>query len=166
MDDEIDGRAACSRIARAGKSIPAIKTIVSSGTQCVAGRVRVDGRYEPSWPVFIAWSMSSASPPRTSPTMMRSGRIAAVAHQVLTSPRRALDVRRAGLQPHNVVLLSWSSAASSIVTIRSLSGIIDDITFSNVVLPVPVPPLTSTLSLAVDAAGRISACSGEAFRTR
>src|SRR2546430_8105891 len=28
---------------------------------------------EPSWPVFIACSMSSASPPRASPTMMRSG---------------------------------------------------------------------------------------------
>ena len=30
---------------------------------------------EPSWPVFMAWSMSNASPPRTSPTMIRSGRI-------------------------------------------------------------------------------------------
>ena len=30
---------------------------------------------DPSCPVFIAWSMSSASPPRTSPMMMRSGRI-------------------------------------------------------------------------------------------
>src|SRR5438270_2266253 len=30
---------------------------------------------EPSWPVFIAWSMSSVSAPRTSPTMIRSGRM-------------------------------------------------------------------------------------------
>jgi len=30
---------------------------------------------EPSWPVFIACSMSSAAPSRTSPTMMRSGRM-------------------------------------------------------------------------------------------
>ena len=30
---------------------------------------------EPSWPVFMACSMSSASAPRDSPTMMRSGRI-------------------------------------------------------------------------------------------
>jgi hypothetical protein len=29
----------------------------------------------PSWPVFMAWSMSTASGPRTSPTMIRSGRI-------------------------------------------------------------------------------------------
>ena len=30
---------------------------------------------EPSWPVFIAWSMSMVSGPRTSPTTMRSGRM-------------------------------------------------------------------------------------------
>jgi hypothetical protein len=30
---------------------------------------------EPLWPVFIACTMSSASPPRHSPTTMRSGRI-------------------------------------------------------------------------------------------
>ena len=30
---------------------------------------------EPSCPVFIAWSISNASPPRTSPMMMRSGRM-------------------------------------------------------------------------------------------
>ena len=30
---------------------------------------------EPSWPVVIAWSMSSASPARHSPTMIRSGRM-------------------------------------------------------------------------------------------
>ena len=30
---------------------------------------------EPSWPVFIAWSISTASSPRTSPMMMRSGLI-------------------------------------------------------------------------------------------
>ena len=30
---------------------------------------------EPSWPVFMAWSMSTVSAPRTSPTMMRSGRM-------------------------------------------------------------------------------------------
>jgi hypothetical protein len=30
---------------------------------------------EPSWPVFIACSMSSASSPRHSPTTMRSGRM-------------------------------------------------------------------------------------------
>ena len=43
---------------------------------------------------------------------------------------------------------SWSSAASSIVTIRSLSGIAADSAFRNVVLPVPVPPETRMLSWA------------------
>ena len=36
--------------------------------------------------------------------------------------------------------LSWSSAASSIVTIRSLSGTVSERAFRNVVLPEPVPP--------------------------
>ena len=60
----------------------------------------------PSWPVFIACSMSSASSPRTSPTMMRSGRMRRAlmtswrcAHRAL-----ALDVRRARLEAHDVSL--------------------------------------------------------------
>ena len=62
---------------------------------------------EPSWPVFMACSMSSASAPRTSPTMMRSGRMRRrVAHQVaLRDLAAAFDVRRARLQPHDVRLL-------------------------------------------------------------
>ena len=43
---------------------------------------------------------------------------------------------------------SCSSAASSIVTIRSSSGMNPDSTFSAVVLPEPVPPDTNTLSRA------------------
>ena len=60
----------------------------------------------PSWPVFIACSMSSASSPRTSPTMMRSGRI----RRALTTSSRcadralAFDVRRPRLQPDDVAL--------------------------------------------------------------
>jgi hypothetical protein len=30
---------------------------------------------DPSWPVFMAWNMSITSPPLTSPTIIRSGRI-------------------------------------------------------------------------------------------
>ena len=62
---------------------------------------------EPSWPVFIAWSMSSASAPRTSPTMMRSGRMRSelrTRSRMVTSPF-ALDVRRAGLEAHHVLLV-------------------------------------------------------------
>ena len=82
------------------------------------------GDSEPSWPVFIAWSMSRASPPRTSPTMIRSGRMrralrTRVAHRHLASP---LHVRRPGLERDDVGLASRSSAASSIVISRSSSG--------------------------------------------
>ena len=41
---------------------------------------------------------------------------------------------------------SWSSAASSIVTMRSSPGMKADTAFSVVVLPVPVPPEMRTLS--------------------
>ena len=52
----------------------------------------------------------------------------------------ALDVLRARLEPEHVALVSCSSAASSIVTIRSVSGIDAESAFSSVVLPEPVPP--------------------------
>ena len=62
---------------------------------------------EPSWPVFIACSRSNASGPRTSPTMIRSGRMR---RQFLTRSRivdlaAAFEVGRPGLQPHHVRLL-------------------------------------------------------------
>ena len=50
-----------------------------------------------------------------------------------------------------------SSAASSIVTMRSRSGMNEDSTFSIVVLPVPVPPETSTFSLPSTQASRNAA---------
>ena len=62
---------------------------------------------EPSWPVFMACSRSKASGPRTSPTMMRSGRMRRqlrdeVAHRDLAL---AFEVRRPGLEPHHMRLL-------------------------------------------------------------
>ena len=51
---------------------------------------------------------------------------------------------------------SWSSAASSIVTIRSSSGMNDDRTLSVVVLPEPVPPETKMLRRASTQARRKS----------
>ena len=42
---------------------------------------------------------------------------------------------------------SWSSAASSMVTMRSPSGMNEDMTLSSVVLPEPVPPLITMFSL-------------------
>ena len=79
---------------------------------------------EPSWPVLSAWSMSSVSPPRTSPTMMRSGRMRSelrTRSRIVTSPRpstlggRASSVTTCGC-------CSRSSALSSTVMIRSPGG--------------------------------------------
>ena len=59
---------------------------------------------EPSWPVFIASSMSSASAPRTSPTMMRVGRMRSAlrTRSRMRDLADALDVLAAHLQRHAV----------------------------------------------------------------
>ena len=62
---------------------------------------------DPSWPVFMAWIMSSVSAPRHSPMMIRSGRIR---RAFFTRSRRghralAFDVGRPRFQPDDVVLL-------------------------------------------------------------
>ena len=92
----------------------------------------------------MAWSMSSASPPRHSPTMMRSGRIR---RQLLTSSRigtAPLPSTLGGLDSSCIQCgcWSWSSAASSQVINRSVSGMNDDRMLSSVVFPEPVPPET------------------------
>ena len=105
---------------------------------------------EPSWPVFIAWSMSSASGPRTSPTMIRSGRMRSelrTRSRIGTAPSPSMLGGRASSRS-TWRWLSWSSAASSIVTIRSWSGMADESAFSSVVFPEPVPPEMSTFSCA------------------
>src|SRR5664280_56669 len=102
----------CSRIARSGRSTPAMSTMVSSRESMSRGLFAWPVDIEPSWPVFIAWSMSSASPPRHSPTMIRSGRI-----------RRALRTSsRIGIWPFpsmfggrdsSVTTCSWPSCSSA-----------------------------------------------------
>ena len=67
--------AICSRMARTGRSKPAISTIVSRRLMASREELACTVVIEPSWPVFMAWSMSSASAARHSPTMMRSGRM-------------------------------------------------------------------------------------------
>ena len=96
----------CSRMARTGRSMPAISTIVSRRASMSRGVLAWPVVSEPSWPVFIAWSMSSASPPRHSPTMIRSGRMRKRGlHAVARGDRaRAFDVGRARLQAHPVLL--------------------------------------------------------------
>ena len=90
----------------------------------------------PRWPVLAAWSMSSTSRPRTSPTIMRSGRM-----------RRALRTSsRSGTSPRPSTLGGRassrttcgpgrdSSATSSMVTIRSRAGMAATSTFSRVIV--------------------------------
>ena len=98
---------------------------------------------EPSCPVFIARSISSASAPLHSPTIILSGLI-----------RRAVPIRSLiviGVTPSVFAFLvssltiflaprSCSSAESSIVIILSSSGIYCDRAFGKVVFPEPVPP--------------------------
>ena len=62
---------------------------------------------DPSWPVFMACSMSKASSPRTSPTTMRSGRIRKLLMTQLSLPDGAFafNVRRPGFQAHDMFLL-------------------------------------------------------------
>ena len=113
----------------------------------------------------MAWSMSSASPPRHSPTMMRSGRI-----------RRALRTRsRISIAPLPSTLggrdsrritcfcRSCSSAESSTVTILSSAGMKLDRMLSRVVLPDDVPPETRMLSRLRTAIRRNSIISGLAL---
>ena len=84
----------------------AIATIVSRRYSASRGLLAWIVVKLPSWPVFIACSMSSASSLRTSPTMMRSGRI----RSALTTSSRwrdgalAFDVGRSRLQPDDVPL--------------------------------------------------------------
>ena len=114
---------------------------------------------EPSWPVFMACSMSSASPPRTSPTMMRSGRMrrALRTRSRMRDLALALDVRRRATRDVTTwSCCSCSSAASSMVTMRSSSGMKQDSTLRVVVLPVPVPPETRMFSRPLTHASRKS----------
>ena len=111
---------------------------------------------EPSWPVFMAWIMSRASPPRHSPTITRSGRMRRAfltRSRIVYSPAPSM----LGGFVSSVTTCSWcsrSSVVSSMVTMRSLKGMKLLSTLSIVVLPVPVPPLTRMLRRATTQARR------------
>ena len=105
---------------------------------------------EPPWPVFIACIRWKASPPRTSPTTMRSGRRRSAECSRSPMSTRALAELVGGAAISKATRwdwLSWSSAESSMVRMRSSSGMSDETMLSSVVLPEPVPPDTSMLSL-------------------
>ncbi len=132
----------CSRMARTGRSTPAMRTIVSRRASESRGLLACSVVIEPSWPVFMAWSMSSAAPSRISPTTMRSGRMR---REFFTSSRMAISPRPSMFDGRDSSRRtwswwSWSSAASSMVTMRSSSGMNEEMTLSRVVLPEPVPP--------------------------
>ena len=107
---------------------------------------------EPSWPVFIAWSMSSASAPRTSPTTMRSGRIRRL---LITRLRWVISPLPSMLAGRVSSRTTWPWLELELGRVLDgddalrLSGMKLDITLSRVVLPAPVPPEMSTLSRAL-----------------
>ena len=117
--------ATCSRIARTGRSKPAISTIVSMRASASRGA--------------LAWTVRERAVVAGVHRLEHVERLGAadladddavgahaqrVADEVADRDLAlALDVRRARLEPEHVPLCSWSSAASSIVTMRSSSGI-------------------------------------------
>ena len=105
---------------------------------------------EPSWPVLSACSMSIVSAPRTSPTMIRSGRMRSelrTRSRIVTSP---LPSTLAGRASSVTTCGCWSrsSALSSTVMMRSPSGTAAESALSIVVLPAPVPPEMTMFSFA------------------
>ena len=128
VDDQVDRRRRSARGWPArGRSTPAISTIVSSRDSASRGELACTVVSEPSWPVFMACSMSSAAPSRTSPTMMRSGRMRSALRtrsRMVISPRPSMLGGRVSRR----TTCSWcscSSAASSMVTMRSSAGMND-----------------------------------------
>ena len=99
--------AICWRIAFSGRFVAPIAIIVSIRDRASRGVLAWTVVSEPSWPVFMACSMSRASSPRTSPTTMRSGRI----RRALTTSWRwrmaplPFDVGRPRLEPRHVLLV-------------------------------------------------------------
>src|SRR2546425_990735 len=95
-------------------------------------------------------NMSSASAPRDSPTMMRSGRIRSVLmtrSRCVIAPAPSMLMGRVSRRT-TCDCWSCSSAVSSMVMMRSSSGMKRESVLSMVVLPEPDPPETTTLSRA------------------
>ena len=125
---------------------------------------------EPSWPVFMAWRRSKASGPRTSPTMIRSGRIR---RQFLTRSRMVIAPVPSRFGGRVSSRTTWgccscSSAASSQVITRSVGSMKAVRVLSRVVLPEPVPPEMIRLHRQAPITPRTRAPSGliEAYSTR
>ena len=145
--------AICSSMSSVGRSMPkramstSLRTASSALPACNVVRL-------PSCPVFMAWSMSMHSSPRTSPTTMRSGlmrRAFFTRSLMVTSPVPSMDASLASSRTTLRWLSNLSSAESSIVTIRSRGPISHERALSSVVLPEPVPPATAMPHLVLTA---------------
>jgi len=137
--------AICSSMMSVGRSMPnlAMRTSLSTASCAVPACSVVS---EPSWPVFMAWSMSMHSSPRTSPTTILSGlmrRAFLTRSRMATSPEPSMEASRASRRTTSGCKSNRSSAESSMVTMRSFSSISHESALSSVVLPEPVPPATA-----------------------
>ncbi len=99
-------------------------------------------------PVFIAWKSVWASRPRTSPTMMNSGRWRSAALRranMSTSPFEPLTLISRVWVGSQFSCGSWISRVSSMETIFAWWGMKNEIAFIVEVLPLAVPPTTIML---------------------
>ena len=160
--------AICWRTAEIGISPPIIATICSrreSASRAVFAWIVV---IDPSWPVFMACSISNASAPRTSPTMILSGRIRRAFRTRSRCVTAAAPSILAGRVSSRTTCscFNCNSAASSIVTMRWRGSMKAESAFSIVVLPDPVPPEIRTFRRASIRAVRTrTACSESAPRS-
>ena len=114
--------AICCRMARSGSSRLAIEIIVSSRLSASRGVLAWSVVSEPSWPVFMAWSMSIASAPATLAHDDAVGPHTQRVDQQQSLRHLARPSMLAGRVSSRTTwgCLSWSSAESSMVTIRSV----------------------------------------------
>lgn len=139
--------AICCRIASSGNSAP-MSTMVSIRDSISRQEFACPVDSDPSCPLFNACSMSSASAPRISPTIIRSGlirKLVRIKSRMVIAPFPSTFAFRVSMVTTFSSVFSRSSAASSIVIIRSSFGIKLDNTFKSVVLPDAVPPQIKTL---------------------
>ena len=108
-------------MAHNGMCRPRERAIIASRDAASSGELACRTARHPSWPLLMAWSMSTASPPRISPTMIRVGRIRRLflnRCSSVTSPAPSTLGRRHSRRTTCFCLRS-SSAVSSMVIIRS-----------------------------------------------
>ena len=104
----------------------------------------------PRWPVLYAVSTSRSSAPRHSPRTMRSGRIRSDSRTSRSSPTAPAPstFTRRSTRRTTCGCAGLSSPTSSTTTIRSRWSTSPSSVDASVVLPAPVPPVTSRLARA------------------